>query len=218
MSTELTTVETATGEIAEAAPAATAAQSTLHSWALAMYDAGNLAKAIVPTDFVPAHFKGKAGDAAVAIMKGAALGLDPIASLESIYVIKGKAALYARTMAAVVLAAGHSIWTENASDESVTVCAQRRGSDHVETATWTMQRAQLAGYTSNPKYKSNPQEMLYSKAVGEVSRKVAPEALLGLSYSAEEIELENTEPVKIARKRKPADTMAAIELTGEVSE
>lgn len=188
-------------DMAPAATTAAAAQSNLRDWALSLADAGTLAKAITATDFVPMTFKGKVGDAAVAIMKGAALGLDPIASLESIYIIKGKPALYARTMAAVVLAAGHELWTEATSDDAVTVCGRRAGSDHVESATWTMQRAQMAGYTSNPKYKSNPAEMLYSKAVGEVARRVAPDVLLGLSYSAEEIELEDMEPVKIQRRR-----------------
>ena len=197
-------------DMAPAATTAAAAQSNLRDWALSLADAGTLAKAITATEFVPATFRGKVGDAAVAIMKGAALGLDPIASLESIYIIKGKPALYARTMAAVVMAAGHELWTEAASDESVTVCGRRAGSEHVETATWTMQRAQLAGYTTNQKYKSNPVEMLYSKAVGEVARRVAPDVLLGLSYAAEEIELEDVEPVKIQRKRKAEPVDATV--------
>ena len=181
---------------------ASSAASNLRDWALSLADAGILAKAITPTDFVPAHFRGKVGDAAVAILKGAALGLDPIAALESIYVISGRHALYTRTMAAVVLAAGHEVWTEDASDTSVTVQGRRRGSEHVETATWTLQRAELAGYTKNAKYRTDPQSMLYARAVGEVARKVAPDVLLGLSYTAEEIELEDVEPVKIQRKRK----------------
>lgn len=200
--TDLTVAEDSTQAQGLATTVASSAASNLRDWALSLADAGTLAKAITPTDFVPQHFRGKVGDAAVAILKGAALGLDPIAALESIYVISGRPALYARTMAAVVLAAGHEVWTEDASDQSVTVCGRRRGSEHVETATWTLQRAELAGYTKNAKYRTDPQSMLYARAVGEVARKVAPDVLLGLSYTAEEIELEDVEPVKIQRKRK----------------
>lgn len=200
--TDLTVAEDSTQAQGLATTVASSAASNLRDWALSLADAGTLAKAITPTDFVPQHFRGKVGDAAVAILKGAALGLDPIAALESIYVISGRPALYARTMAAVVLAAGHEVWTEDTSDQSVTVCGRRRGSEHVETATWTLQRAELAGYTKNAKYRTDPQSMLYARAVGEVARKVAPDVLLGLSYTAEEIELEDVEPVKIQRKRK----------------
>lgn len=182
------------------------ARSALSDWATAMADAGNLATAIVKTDFVPAHFRGKTGDAAVAIMKGAALGMDPIASLESIYVINGKPALYGRAMAAVVLSAGHEIWTESASDTQVVVMGRRKGTDHVETSTWTLDRATTAGYVTNQQYKANPQAMLYSKAVAEVARRIAPDVLMGISYNVEELQLEQETlaPVKIKRGRKPA--------------
>jgi len=215
MSTEL---EVAKPTEVETSTQALAARDSLAAWALAARDAHALAQAVVKTAFVPATFQGKPDDATVAIMKGAALGLDPIAALEAIYVVKGKPALYGRAMVAVLLAAGHELWTAESSATSVTVKGRRRGSENVESSTWTMERAQLAGYTSNPKYKSNPEEMLYAKASAEVARRIAPDALMGLSYNVEELELDATEPVKIARKRKADDSIASAELTGEVSE
>ncbi|WP_455951393.1 hypothetical protein [Arcanobacterium haemolyticum] len=176
-----------------ASTTATRARHIIHSGVMAMQDAATLAKAVCATDFCPAHFRGKFGDAAVAIMKGAYLGFDPISSLEAIYVISGKPALYSRTMQSVVLTAGHEIWTEAQSADSVTVCGRRHGSERVESSTWDISRAQTAGYTKNARYKTNPQEMLYAKAVAEVARKIAPDALMGL-MSAEEMELESAEP------------------------
>ena len=186
---------------------ARAASTDLAAWAQAMADSWQIAKTMTMTNFVQPCFQGERnqGSAVVAIMKGAALGLDPTAALESIYVISGKPAMYARAMVAVVMRAGHEIWTEDASDTSVTVCGKRRGSEHVERSTWTIERAQRAGYTSNKKYMTNPQEMLYAKASTEVARHIAPDALMGLSYAVEEIELDATEPVKIQRKRKPSE-------------
>ncbi len=212
--TDLTTTQPASADVAAPAPQAPAAaveagsaQAQLRSWALAMSDAGNLARVLCASSFAPAHLRGNTTDAGVAIMKGASLGLDPIAAMESIYVISGKPALYARTMLAVVQQAGHDVWVDDQSDTSVTVSGRRRGSQQVQSSTWTIERARTAGYLSNKKYSQEPQAMLRAKATAEVCRMIAADALMGLSYSAEEVELDglgDDQPtVKVSRKRKP---------------
>ena len=209
----MTTTEITTTLPADVQPStATIASSALASWAGALSDAAKIATAMCSTEFVPVNFRGQknVGSAAVAIMKGAALGLDPIGALEAIYVISGRPAMYARIMVAVVVARGHEIWTEESTDQAVTVCGRRAGTSNVERSTWTIERAQRAGYAKNPRYQSNPQEMLYAKAAAEVARRIAPDALMGLSYSVEDLELEEKpEPVKIQRRRrKPTPTPA----------
>lgn len=204
------------------------ARQEIHSAVVMMADAASLAKGLCQTDFCPAHFRGKVGDAAVAIMKGAYLGFNPTTALESIYVISGRPALYSRAMQAVVIMRGHEIWTEAQTVDSVTVCGRRRGSQRVESATWDISRAQTAGYTKNARYKTNPQEMLYAKAVAEIARKIAPDALMGLA-TVEELQLEDTtpvgEPVKVKRTIKKKTTPVAEQTeiavdteTGEVTE
>jgi len=162
----------------------------LVAWAGAAGAAHQLATSLSRTSFVPKAFQGNAADATAAIMLGDELGLSPIAALRSIYIISGTPALYARTMVALAMAHGHEIWTEESSDRQVTVCGKRRGSEHVERATWTIDRARKAGYTNNKKYDTDPQAMLYSKAAGEIARKVAPDVLSGVPYSVEDLELE----------------------------
>jgi hypothetical protein len=182
----------------------------LVAWATAAHAANQLAKSLSRTSFVPAAFKGNEYDATAAIIMGDELGLSPLAALRSIYVVHGTPAMYARTMVALALSHGHNIWTEKSTDAEVTVCGQRRGSQHVERSTWTTARAQKAGYTSNKKYATNSQEMLYSKAAAEVARKVAPDVLAGVPYSVLDLELEDqptttvtrAEPKRVQR-RKP---------------
>ena len=159
--------------------------------------AKQLADALCATDMVPAHYKGKPGNGAAAILYGAELGLDPIQSLQNIFIVQGKPAIYARTAVALVRRHGIKVKTAASCDESVTVIAERDGD--TEEATWDIARATKAGYLSNAKYKSNPQEMLYSKAAMEVCRKIAPDVLLGIAYSGEELELEA--PVRIESSR-----------------
>jgi hypothetical protein len=162
----------------------------LVAWAGAAGAAHQLATSLSRTSFVPKAFQGNAADATAAIMLGDELGLSPIAALRSIYIISGTPALYARTMVALAMAHGHEIWTEESSDRQVTVCGRRRGQEHIERATWTIDRARKAGYTNNKKYDTDPQAMLYSKAAAEIARKIAPDVLSGVPFSVEDLELE----------------------------
>lgn len=204
MSTEMTTA--ASGAASAAEGDVSRVQAALHSWAAAMGDAKRLADGLCASAFAPKHLRDNPVDAAVTIMKGVALGLDPIAAMEAIYVIGGRPALYARAMLAAVLRAGHDVWVEDSSEEAVTVCGRRRGSEHVQSSTWTIERAKLAGYLRNPKYSSEPQAMLRAKATAEVCRMVGADALTGVSYAAEEVELDGgvgEEPrVRVGRRRR----------------
>ena len=196
--------------IPTAPPGATTIDPTggrLVAWAEAASAANSLARALSATAFVPAAMKNP-GDATAAILMGDELGLSPLAALRSIYVVHGTPALYARSMVALAQSHGHEIWTEETSDSKVVVCGRRRGSDKVERAEWTIQRAQKAGYTNNKKYGSNPQEMLYSKAAGEVARKVAADTLAGIPYSVEDIELGETPTVTVTRETAAKRTVA----------
>lgn len=157
--------------------------------AAVMADAHALASAVANTQMIPKHFQGKPDECAAAMLYGASLGLDPMQSVRQIYVVHGQAALYARAMSALVLGAGHEVWTVESTDESVTVAGRRRGAQAVESSTWTFDRANKAGYTNNAKYKTDPQAMLYSKALSEVCRKIAPDVLSGV-YAVEELQME----------------------------
>lgn len=166
----------------------------LVAWAAAAAAANQLATSLARTSFVPKSFQGNPADATAAIILGDELGLSPLSALRSIYMISGTPALYARTMVALAMSHGHDVWTESSTDREVIVCGRRRGSDHTERVTWSIDRARKAGYTSNKKYDTDPQAMLWAKAAGEVARKVAPDVLSGVPHSVEDLELEQPEP------------------------
>lgn len=178
--------------------------------AAVMVDARAIAEAVAHTQMIPKHFQGKPDELTAAILYGASLNLDPMQSARQIYVVHGQAGLYARAMSALVQGAGHKVWTVETSDKSVTVSGQRGGSQHVETSTWTYDRAHQAGYTSNAKYKTDPQAMLYAKALSEVCRKIAPDVLNGI-YSVEELRMEHVVGEVVDRQPATAeDRMAQI--------
>ncbi|MEV5394508.1 hypothetical protein AB0K56_29695, partial [Nocardia farcinica] len=79
-----------------------------------------------------------------------------------------------------------------------------------------------AGYTTNKKYETDPQAMLYAKACAEVCRKLAPDVLLGISHTREDLELEPApEPVRATSERmdRPrAEDLLAEEPAAEASQ
>ena len=186
----------------------------LIAWADGLAAAHRIGTALCGTAFAPANFKGKPEEAAAAILYGDEIGLTPTQALQSVHVISGKPGLYARAMVALVMAKGHDVWTVEETPSKVTVAGRRRGSSHTEQVTWTMERARKAGYTKNQKYDQNPEEMLYARAAATVCRRIAPDALAGLAYSVEELEVEEAPatatitrvqqvPAKVQRKTEP---------------
>ena len=196
-------------ELATYTPAATYAATDptggrLIAWADGLAAAHRIGSALCQTAFVPTAFRGKPEEAAAAILYGDEIGLTPTQALQSVHVISGRPGLYARTMVALLLAHGHEVWTVEKSDAKVTVAGRRKGSTHVHEETWTTARATKAGYTKNTKYNTDPQAMLYARAAADVCRQVAPDALAGLDYAVEELEMLDAPTVTVTRTSAPA--------------
>lgn len=197
--------------VPQAAPAAVAMPdlpsvtgvASLESWVTALGHANKIANFMARSNFVPAPLRLKsknnyktteelALDVTAIILAGASIGYDPFQAVQQMFIVHGSPAMYARSMVALVKSHGHKLDQAHASAESVTVRARHKNEAEWQEFTWDMNRAKKAGYTSNPKYSSNPQEMLYAKAATEACRRMFPEVLAGISaYSVEESELED---------------------------
>jgi len=172
--------------------APTAATVSLMEWAQELAAAHQLGTALCSTEFVPASFRGKPEAAAAAILAGKSLGLDPMNALANIFVVSGRPSMYARTMAALVLQAGHTIRRVEATEQRVVYEGRRKGDTTFTRVEWTIARAQKAGYTSNKKYQTDPIGMLTAKCQAEISRVIAPDVLTGIAAtSVEEVELDD---------------------------
>lgn len=195
-----------------ARPVQAHAADQLVAHAQAMSAAKQLADALCDTDMVPATYRGKPGNGAAAILYGAELGLTPIQSMQQIFVVHGTPAIYARTAVALVKRHGYQIRTVEDSDESVTVSATDPRTGQVEVSTWDLARAERAGFTSNKKYSTEPRAMLWAKAAMEVCRRIAPDVLLGIAYSSEELEFEaapQQAPRRVQSTRRGVDGLRA---------
>lgn len=178
------------------------ALSVIQESALDLAAAHKIATAICSTALAPKDYRGKPEDGAAAIMLGATLGFGPMIALQNIFIVHGAPSMYARTMAAAVQAQGHKIWTEHEDTGTVTVCGQRKGSDKVERVTFTIDDAEKAGYVKqNTKYTTDPKSMLYARALSIACRRTAPDALLGVPYSVEE--MEDVQAMEVRRVDEP---------------
>jgi hypothetical protein len=179
------------------------AAARLVQWAQAASAAEALAAQLCRTAFVPETFRMVAGEteetrrdneirlgnATAALLLGAELGLDPIASLRALYVIRGQVAIYARMKLALLLSRGHRVWTEFESDDRIVVAGHRKDDpEHVQRVTWDVERAKRAGFTRNELYRTNPRAMLFARASSELAQRLAPDVLAGIPEdTAEEL-------------------------------
>lgn len=143
---------------------------------------------LAASTILPTAYRGNAANAFVAAETGAALGLEPLQALASIAVINGRATLSSDLMAAVIRRAGHTLRIVENSPESVTATLIRADDRKFEfTVTWDKDKAVKAGlWKQRGPWSQYPTQMLRARAITEVARQGASEALMGMIYSPED--------------------------------
>ena len=158
---------------------------------------------------LPDAFRGKPANVLWAVQYGLALDLHPAVIMSSVHVMDGKPAPSAGLIGALVRRAGHRLrigW-EKPSEGAIygTAWAEVYRHDDPDFAfrsEWTVERAVQAeicelrqgkvwhrtkqNKTGN--WQKYPIQMPKARAIGEASRDGAMEALLGMSYTAEELD------------------------------
>lgn len=123
---------------------------------------------------------------------GAMLGLEPMAALQSIDVIEGKATLSSQLRIALVRRAGHTVTKSEEGDVksgTYRVTATLTRSDgEVFTSTWGRDEATVAGLMNKFNWQKHFAQMCWWRASGDVARQGASEALFGMVYTPDEVE------------------------------
>lgn len=125
----------------------------------------------------------------VALQAGREIGLQPMESLNSLYFVNGKIAMYGEAVPMQIIRAGHRIvWGDcDATKAEVTII---RGDDGQKMTTkFTMKEAEERGYTNNQLYKKFPENMLKWRALSMTAKFIAPDALRGVGIK-EDMEIE----------------------------
>lgn len=145
------------------------------------------ARAIAPAALLPAAYRGKPADVLIAVGLGRAIGIAPAQALYEIYVVNGRPSPSANLMAALVRRAGHKLRIDGDATTCTATLIRADDPGHPFTATWTIEQARAAQLAGKDTWKQYPAAMLRARAVTEVVRMGASEAVLGMEYSAEEM-------------------------------
>lgn len=182
------------------------------STALSIYseplrDRMEYASELAKSNLLPPAYLGKPENVLIAMEYGASLNIPPMQALQGINVINGKATASADLMAALVRRAGHKLRIEGDDRQCTATVVRADDPDHPMSATWTMEKAARAGLPKrNPTWGLYPAAMLRARAISDVARMAANDALHGIIYTPEELEsvnvpatVEQVEPVPTPR-------------------
>ena len=152
-----------------------------------LVDRMEYSKALAVSRLLPKDYQQNPGNILLAIEYADALGIKPIHAITTIHVISGKPAPSADLIAALVRRAGHKLRVTSTDTEATAVLIRADDPDFEYAVTWTMDRAKKAQLLSNPSWAKYPAAMLRSRAITEVCRQGASDALLGFTTTPEEL-------------------------------
>lgn len=148
-----------------------------------------LSKQLAASNMLPRQYQGKPENMLWAIQYAESLGVHPMTAVTGIHVIEGKPTASAQLIGGLVRRAGHRLRV-TFDRKTMTATAQiirADDPDYTFESVWTMDRAKAANLTNKSVWKQYPDAMLKARAITEVARDAAPEALYGVIYTAEEL-------------------------------
>lgn len=145
------------------------------------------AEALSGASLLPDSYRGKPANVLLALEYGSALDIAPMVAIQQVHIIQGRPVASAQLIGALVRKAGHRLRVTG--DDKRAVCEITRSDDPDFTfrAEWTMERATAAKLTGKDTWRQYPGNMLRARAITECARDACPEALAGISYTAEEL-------------------------------
>lgn len=171
-------------------------------WAM-MKEQGTM---LVQTGFLPKAVN--TPQKAVAIMlKGRELNLPPMQALAQINVIQGKPTISSELMLALIFRAYPKTklkYIQN-DDEACIIEITKPGNEP-NRFSFTFADAKAARLTSKDNWNTYRRAMLRSRCISEMARSLFPEALMGCSYTPEEIEDTVQKPAKAQPVQLPKDS------------
>lgn len=180
-------------------------------------EALKFAELMSKSDLVPKDFKDKPGNILVAIQKGQEVGLSPMAALETIAVINGRASLWGDGLLGIVQAAPSYEWIdESQCSEKAGVCTVKRKGEQPYTATFTLEDAKRAGLLGKPgPWTAYTKRMLQLRARGFALRDKFADVLKGMIAAEEALDIhaevvrENESPAQSLKDKLKAQVEPA---------
>lgn len=171
------------------------------------------AKNLAGSNLLPKAYQQNPANLLFAIEFAEALGMKPIHAVTSVHVINGKPTASADLIGTMVRKAGHRLRVTGDDTYAEAVLIRNDDPDFEFKSRWDLAKAKAAGLNSQT-WKSYPGAMLRARAITEVCRAGAPDALHGIQHSTEELE---SSPQRVTPTR-PQSSAAALLDEGEVAD
>ena len=168
-----------------------------------MQYAGTLAHA---GDLIPSGLRTQGqpsqGKILLVMETGAMLGIHPVAALQGVHVIEGRATISPALMSALVRRAGHTLRVKTTGSvqagdiRATAVLIRQDDPDNPFEVAWDLDRAKRAGLLpakSGSAWSKYQEAMLKARAISEVCREGATDVLMGVGYVPEEMGAEVNE-------------------------
>lgn len=148
----------------------------------------DLSDVLLKSGLLPSGLRTKEA-VAVVVLKGMELGLPPMAAMEGIAVVQGKAVVGSHLLLALVKRAygPGAIWVSETTNERCTVSYRVPGQPAPLSYTFTIQDARTAGLAGKDNWKNYPAAMLRARAISATVKLAYPE-VVGAMYVAGEVE------------------------------
>lgn len=177
------------------------------------------AKIVSQSSLIPAEYRGKPADIIWAMDIGDALGVPYTQVMQSMVVARGKMTMSADLMGAIVRRGGHKLRIHEDGNSVTATLIRADDPDYEFTVTWDEKKAREAGLWGNRgPWTQYPRQMLRARAITEVCRQGASDALAGNVYTAEELTSEPQKPQGRTEEAPPARREGAQEKARRIAE
>lgn len=147
------------------------------------------AQAVAQSSLIPDGYRNQPANVLWAMDLADALGVPFPQVMQTMVVMRGRMTMSADLMAAVVRRAGHKLRVREQGMSVTAALIRRDDPDYEFTATWDEAKARQAGlWGQRGPWSLYPAQMLRSRAITEVCRQGASDALAGTVYTVEELE------------------------------
>lgn len=175
------------------------------------------ARAVAQSTLIPDGYRNQPANVLWAMDLADALGVPFPQVMQTMVVMRGRMTMSADLMAAVVRRAGHKIRVREQGMSVTATLVRQDDPDYEFTATWDESKAHQAGlWGQRGPWAQYPAQMLRSRAITEVCRQGASDALAGTIYSPDELQpaesnpnAADTEAAAVARHASAADAASA---------
>ena len=161
------------------------------------------AQAVAQSTLIPDGYRNQPANVLWAMDLADALGVPFPQVMQTMAVMRGRMTMSADLMAAVVRRAGHKLRVREQGMSVTAALVRQDDPDYEFAATWDEAKARRAGlWGQRGPWTQYPTQMLRSRAITEVCRQGASDALAGTIYSPDELQPAEPNP-------NAADTEAA---------